>query len=398
MAAPRSLAMVALFLINILASASASSIRSTLVHRLNYGLVGGYAALGVSVCAGAYFDDGFRRSLAFWGQAFPIYLHYEFVHQTTKNKTDEEIAAAFDKLHNFYAPIAKRICLDLRGFYLKTAQLASTITSTVPPQYMEWCTEMQDEVPTPFRKGQARMLVEEALECPLEDIFIDWSDEPCGSASIGQVHRARLKSNGKEVAIKIQYPGIEHKFRSDLKNIIRFCKLAMPQHVKPLREIEKQFLTEFDYKLEAQNLVEIERNLQKQWSDRVCVPKPILPLCKKTILELSITERFANHLEIKQKNHILTMEYLHGVPLLKGIEKRMEVLAKQQGRTLEDLEKDFRCCDFTGFTPKFFFRFSICILRHYKPTRKHVLLDEFVEIATARLMRLRMTAKEATVV
>jgi len=118
-----------------------------------------------------------------------------------------------------------------------------------------------------------------------------------------------------------QYPGIEHKFRSDLKNIIRFCKLAMPQHVKPLREIEKQFLTEFDYKLEAQNLVEIERNLQKQWSDRVCVPKPILPLCKKTIL---------------------TMEYLHGVPLLKGIEKRMEVLAKQQGRTLEDLEKDFR--------------------------------------------------------
>jgi aarF domain-containing kinase len=54
--------------------------------------------------------------------------------------------------------------------------------------------------------------------------------------------------------VKIQFPGIEKQFRSDLKTIQTFCSFALPQHVQPLSEIEKQFLTEFDYQLEAKNL------------------------------------------------------------------------------------------------------------------------------------------------
>ena len=68
-----------------------------------------------------------------------------------------------------------------------------------------------------------------------------------GAASIGQVHRATLKPSGRRVVVKVQYPGIEQKFRSDLTTTLHFCQLAMPQHVRPMREIEKQFVTEFDY-------------------------------------------------------------------------------------------------------------------------------------------------------
>jgi len=294
---------------------------------------GSIAAAGLTclVAGGAYFDEGFRRSLIFWGQAFPIYLHYELVHQLTKGKSNEEIEMAFNTLHDFYSPVAKGITLQLRGFYLKTAQLCSTITpDTVPPQYMKWCRQMQDEVPTPFESGQARRLVEEALGQSIEDLFDEWSDEPYGSASIGQVHKAKLK-DGTEVAIKIQYPRIEQKFRSDLTNIIRFCKLAMPQHVKPLQEIEKQFLTEFDYVAEAKNLEEIAENLSKGWSDRVVVPHPIFHLCTKTVL---------------------TMEYVPGVPLLKALRNRLKKLAEREGKTVSQLEEEFqkRCEDPSGET------------------------------------------------
>ena len=79
-----------------------------------------------------------------------------------------------------------------------------------------------------------------------------------------------------EVVVKIQLPNIERRFRADIKTIISFCQLAMPQHVPPMQEIEKQFLTEFDYKLEAANLAEVRGNILgardragRRW-DEVC--------------------------------------------------------------------------------------------------------------------------------
>lgn len=122
------------------------------------------------------------------------------------------------------------------------------------------------QVPTAFAPGQARTIVEQSLGKPLEEVFSMWNDIPRGAASIGQVvqpfdvlanfskvHQAILL-DGREVAVKVQFPRIENRFRSDLKTIKRFCTMALPQHVQPLEEIEKQFLTEFDYSLEADNL------------------------------------------------------------------------------------------------------------------------------------------------
>lgn len=64
-----------------------------------------------------------------------------------------------------------------------------------------------------------------------------------GVASIGQVHKAVLKKNGAVVAVKLQLPGMEHMFRSDVQTLKTFCQLALPQHVSAFSEIEKQFLT-----------------------------------------------------------------------------------------------------------------------------------------------------------
>ena len=113
----------------------------------------------------------------------------------------------------------------------------STRDEFIPKDYMDFCKRMQDKVPTEFQPGEAKRLVEVGLGRPFDEVFSYWDEEPLGVASIGEAHYARLK-DGREVAVKVMMPGIEHKFRADLKTMKAFCKVAQPHHVKPLEEIE----------------------------------------------------------------------------------------------------------------------------------------------------------------
>jgi aarF domain-containing kinase len=276
--------------------------------------LGGLAGLGV---AGSLFmPEGGKRSAKFWYKIAPVYAHYRFTQWKVEHLSQEEQDVAYNELHDLYAAYCEEVTLEMRGFYLKNAQLMGTRDDYVPPQYLEWCKRMQDEVPTPFEPGLARQILEEALGQRVEDVFLSFEDHPRQSASIGQVHKAQLL-NGEWVAVKIQYPGIEQKFRADLETIISFCTLAMPQHVSPLQEIEKQFLTEFNYKLEAENLVEVYENIMPLWGKQVTVPRPRLDLCRE---------------------NILVMEWLDGVRLIDGVRAQYERVAKSQGVSLAELE------------------------------------------------------------
>ena len=284
--------------------------------------LGGLGAITTGTVALGHIDEGVGRSQTFWARAFPMFLQYrwvQFLNRDMKWIADDDAAARYEALHEKLAPRTKDLCCEMRGFYLKNAQMMATREDFFPHQYLEWMRETEDMAPTPFAAGDAEKIVEAELGQKIEDVFSFFDPVPAGVASIGQVHRAVLKDSGKEVAVKVQHWGAEELFRGDIRTQKKFCSWFMPQHVPAFDEIEAQFLTEFNYVEEAKNLDLIKGQLDADWGHKVVVPASHPKLCTK---------------------RILTMDYLHGVKLIEGIRSSYQDLADRMGKPLEEIEAE----------------------------------------------------------
>lgn len=123
-------------------------------------------------------------------------------------------------------PASERLvlaCQELGPSFVKLGQMLSTRPDVLPPDWIEAFARLQDQV-APFDGEVARKHVEEALGGSLEDIFTEFSQEPVASASMAQVHAARLP-DGSRVAVKVQRPGIEKTLRSDINIMYMFGEL-----------------------------------------------------------------------------------------------------------------------------------------------------------------------------
>ncbi len=154
--------------------------------------------------------------------------------------------------------------LRLRGLFIKVGQLISIMANVLPDAFREELQGLQDQVPPrPYRDIEARLREEFGGRAPGE-VFAEFSAEPVASASIGQVHRARLPS-GEEVAVKVQYPDIEEIVRIDLRvlqRIFGILRWFMPDYGFDTiyREIREMVLAELDYRLEAAAIEKISAN------------------------------------------------------------------------------------------------------------------------------------------
>ncbi|XP_057420678.1 protein ACTIVITY OF BC1 COMPLEX KINASE 8, chloroplastic-like [Lotus japonicus] len=110
----------------------------------------------------------------------------------------------------------KESILRLGPTFIKIGQQFSTRVDILPQEYVDQLSELQDQVP-PFPSKTAIAIVEEELGAPLASVFDQFEYEPIAAASLGQVHRARLK--GEEVVVKVQRPGLKSLFDIDLKNL-----------------------------------------------------------------------------------------------------------------------------------------------------------------------------------
>ncbi|XP_034907411.1 protein ACTIVITY OF BC1 COMPLEX KINASE 8, chloroplastic isoform X2 [Populus alba] len=154
----------------------------------------------------------------------------------------------------------KESILRLGPTFIKIGQQFSTRVDILAQEYVDQLSELQDQVP-PFPSETAVSIVEEELGAPVDDIFDRFDYEPIAAASLGQVHRARLK--GQEVVIKVQRPGLKDLFDIDLKNlrvIAEYLQKVDPKSDGAKRdwvaiydECANVLYQEIDYTMEASN-------------------------------------------------------------------------------------------------------------------------------------------------
>src|SRR5438445_10494190 len=172
--------------------------------------------------------------------------------------------AADDALARRQLETAKQIVAALgtmKGAAMKLGQVMSFLdVGLVPEQHRDEfqreLAKLRDAAPTVSFK-QMRRVIEEDLEEPISETFAAFDEEPIAAASIGQVYKATLP-DGRDVAVKVQYPGVAAAVRADMQNlemIMRLLKRMTPGlDVKAIaEEVKERIVEELDYELEAQN-------------------------------------------------------------------------------------------------------------------------------------------------
>ncbi|WP_369973655.1 ABC1 kinase family protein [Prauserella sp. PE36] len=178
----------------------------------------------------------------------------------------------------------------LKGGAMKFGQALSVFEAAVPDElaapYRDALTRLQAAAP-PMSTKQTHRVLAEQLGRSWKQRFSSFTDEPAAAASIGQVHRA-VWHDGREVAVKVQYPGADEALRSDLRQLQRFSRLFQAlvpgTDVKPLlAELAARMDEELDYRTEADN----QRGFAKAFAgdDHVLVPRVVASAPKVVVTE-----------------------------------------------------------------------------------------------------------------
>ena len=195
---------------------------------------------------------------------------------------------------------------ELGPTFVKLGQLLSTRPDIIPSTTVEELRHLQDNV-LPLNFSIIRGVIEKELGLPLEKIFTDFSEEPLGSASIAQVHEARLLT-GERVVVKVQRPEIRQTIENDI-SLLAFIANLLEKYIPEARAyspntvVEEFFRVlsfELNFRIEANNINRISENMAEV--DDIVIPKVYLDYSSERVLTLQKLEGIrANNLkEIKR--------------------------------------------------------------------------------------------------
>lgn len=186
---------------------------------------------------------------------------------------------------------------ELKGGAMKLGQALSVFESALPEEvagpYRAALTKLQEAAP-PLPARTVHKVLAERIGEDWREYFLTFEDTPAAAASIGQVHRA-VWHDGRDVAVKVQYPGAGEALLSDLAQLSRFARLLGPlipgMDVKPLiKELRDRVSEELDYALEARS----QREHAAEFADDPDVVVPDV---------------------VHQSDQVLVTEWIDGVPL-----------------------------------------------------------------------------------
>jgi len=193
--------------------------------------------------------------------------------------------------------------------FVKLGQLLSTRVELMPRAYLDALTRLQDKV-EPFPFDEVEKIVASELGVRMSKAFSDFEVTPIAAASLGQVHRARLR-DGRQVAVKVQRPGIRDAMLEDLDALDEIAEFLdghtaagkRYEFCQMLSEFRKSLLRELDYRMEANNLITIGKNLKE--FEHIVVPEPITDYSTSRVL----TMQYVHGKKITDLNPLARMEF-----------------------------------------------------------------------------------------
>ncbi len=198
-----------------------------------------------------------ERALRVWRLAARNGLRY-VAHRVRRVGAGAERSQAFNEQFaiSSAADVARELG-NMKGVMMKFGQMLSFIMEALPEPAQQALASLQADAP-PMSPAAAAAVVQAELGAPPERVFLDWSPTPLAAASVGQVHRA-VTRDGRRVAVKVQYPGVDSAIESDLDNAEMLYRMFSATVLRGLDakglvdELRSRMGDELDYRIEADN-------------------------------------------------------------------------------------------------------------------------------------------------
>ncbi|MEM8954083.1 MAG: AarF/ABC1/UbiB kinase family protein [Verrucomicrobiota bacterium] len=247
----------------------------------------------------------FKRNAKRFEQIVRVLAKYglaDFLHERDPDFISRQLKSAEgEELSKFTRAERVRMAVtELGTTFIKLGQMLSTRADLIGPELASELTQLQANTP-PDSWETVRATIESELGESVDELFARFEEEPMGSASIAQAHRAELH-DGQAVVVKVQHEGIEDTVVNDLEILVALAELA-EQHSKELAlyqptvtlgDFRRNLMAELDFGREEQNLLKFRSNFERDAT--VHIPKPYPKYSAK---------------------RVLTMELLEGVPIAK---------------------------------------------------------------------------------
>ncbi|XP_038987375.1 aarF domain-containing protein kinase 1-like isoform X6 [Phoenix dactylifera] len=262
-----------------------------------------------------------HRSFQFWIRAAEIYTGYKVSlrvwclcvcvcqFRVRFEKDAEKREAMWERQHELAADKMYSLCSELGGLFLKAAQILGK-PDLAPAAWVRRLVTLCDKAPaTPIEVVHG--ILEKELGQSFTAIFESFDSEPVGSASIAQVHQARLRCEKTDVAVKVQHPGVQQLMTIDIHNLQAFVLFLQKTDLKfdlfsLTKEVEKQVGYEFDFLREAEAMERIRHSFHAN--------NKKVPVLVPRVIRGMVTRKILKHLTLAYGQMILRDGFFHADP------------------------------------------------------------------------------------